>query len=81
MSTFEKNQRREGKKQKRTKHVGPTILGKYFDIHTIYLILRRAHWDSNEKKFIPEKQILFCSNPLKPCKLQFITEPKTFFLI
>jgi len=57
---------------KNAQHVTPTKLAKLLKIYAPYLILRRTHWDPDQKKFVPEPEILFCSNVFTPGKLLFI---------
>jgi len=60
------------KMNKNAQHVTPTKLAKRLQIYTAYLVLRRTHWHPNEKRFVPEREILFCSNAFTPGKLRFI---------
>ncbi|CAF0975793.1 unnamed protein product [Rotaria sordida] len=54
------------KMNKNAKHVTPTKLAKYLKLYTAYLIIRRTHWHADEKRFVPEQDILFCSNAFTP---------------
>lgn len=69
LSSLEKDKNKKKKINNNSEHVTPFKLGKYFKIYTAYLILRRTHWDPNQNKFVPESEILFCSNAFTPGKL------------
>ncbi len=72
-SSFGKDNSKEKKKMnKNAQHVTPTKLAKLLKIYAPYLILRRTHLDPNEKEFVPESEILFCSNVFTPGKLLLI---------
>ena len=63
------------------KHVTITKLNKRFPIfYTAYLIFRRTQWDPVKQQFVPETQILFCSNPFTPGKSEIIIIYMLFFM-
>ncbi len=64
--------RKKMKMNKNAKHVTPTKLAKCLNMYTIRLIIRPTYYDSDEKKFKPKPEILFCSNRFEPGKLLFI---------
>ncbi|CAF3408809.1 unnamed protein product [Rotaria socialis] len=62
-SLWEKN----GKlKTKKTKPITPTKLAKRVELYTAYIMIRRTRFDPVENKFVPEPEILFCSNAFTP---------------
>ncbi|CAF4110290.1 unnamed protein product [Rotaria sordida] len=53
-------------KKKKTKQAVLTKLPELLNLYTAYIIIRRTHWHNDEKRFVPEQDILFCSNPFTP---------------
>ena len=83
-SWYSSSQRNENEAKKKPdsnyKHVTITKLNKRFSIYTAYLIFRRTHWDSVKQQFVPEPQILFCSNRFTPGKSEIIIVYMLFFM-
>ncbi|CAF4741863.1 unnamed protein product [Rotaria sp. Silwood1] len=65
LSSWGINQQRNSM-NRNAKHVTPTKLAKHLKIYTAYLVFRRINWDPDEKQYVPEQEILFCSNAFTP---------------
>ncbi|CAF1266368.1 unnamed protein product [Rotaria magnacalcarata] len=54
------------KMNRNDKNVTPHKLAKCLKVHTLYIMIRRTRFDPVENKFVPEPEILFCSNAFTP---------------
>ena len=63
-----KNTKRK-KTSSKSNNVKPLALSKVIDIHKVYLALRQAHRDG-DNKYVPDPVVLFRSNPFRPGKRQ-----------
>jgi len=63
--------KKDSKINRNAKQVTPNKLAKCLKMYTPYLLLRRTHWNPDEKRFVPEPEILFCSNAFTPGKSLF----------
>jgi len=72
--SFTKDEKKKKTNRRRLSNNSPKVtpfrLSKVIDLNTLYLAIRRARWLPDEKKYLPDSDILFRSNAFKPGKFE-----------
>ncbi len=72
--SFKKDEGKKKTKKRKPSNNSPIVtpfrLSKVVDLNTLYVAFRRACFLPNENKYVPDSDIVFCSNAFKPGKFR-----------